>query len=174
MTNKEYEYKIQLAKDNLNIVIDWIKHSDNKIPLINIFQAGLLTFLINKTTDIVKIIKTVTFGWPQFILYFSTILFFYFLVLSIYQAFKALYPEIRTSEYSMFYFASIAHQGKEKFHKDFESADYEYTLKQFDDQIHKNSQIAFAKFENIRKSVGSLYISGIFWIIALVFISIIS
>lgn len=166
--------KISLALDNLKRLTDWIKHSDSKIALISVFQGALATFLINKTSDVIQIIKLNTFGWLQFILYFSIILFVFFLVKSIYQSFQALYPDIKTKEFSLFYFGSIAKQGKEKFNKDFKELDEEGTLNQLNSQIYVNSQIAFIKFENVQKSIKSLYSCTIFWFFSLVIIALLA
>ena len=172
MAENNLSVKVELATENLNRLIDWIKHSDNKIALINIFYAGLITFLINKTGDIVKIIKNNTFGWLQFILYFSIILFFFLLFKSVYKSFKALYPDIEMRDSSMFYFGSIAKQGKERFNKDFNELEDEEVLNQLNSQVYINSQIAFNKFECVRQSIKSLYACAIFWILILIFTAI--
>jgi len=173
MAENNLSVKVELATENLNRLIDWIKHSDNKIALINIFYAGLITFFINKTGDIAKIIKNNTFGWSQFALYFSIILFTFFLIKSVYKSFKSLYPDVESREPSMFYFGSIAKQGQNKFIKDFKELNNEEILNQLNNQVYINSQIVISKFENVKQAINSLYVSIVFWFISLLLITII-
>ncbi len=169
--NGEYINKLQLAQENLDRIIHWIQNSDSKATVINAFQVGLTVFLINKSPDIIKIIKNSPFGWFQFLLYFTIILFAFFLIKSVFECFSALYPNIEPKESSMFYFACIAKYGQQKFIKEFRELNDKETLDQINSQAYINSQIALKKFENVRKSIQSIYISGIFWIIVLVLTS---
>lgn len=165
--------KIELAQLNLSRITGWINNSDSKVAIISVFQVGLIAFLINHINSIVKIIAAKTFGWPQFFLYFSIILFSFFLIKSIFKSFKSIYPDIEIRETSMFYFGSIAKQGQNKFVKEFEELKDEEILKQINSQVYINSQIAFNKFKSVKQSIKNLYVSVIFWIFTLVLIPII-
>lgn len=173
MARNELFLKIEIAENNLERVINWIKHSDNKITVINVFQTGLTAFLINKISDITKIITLKTFGWPQFALYFSIILFIFFLINSVYKTFKSLYPDTESEETSMFYFGSIAKQEKNKFIKDLRELNDEEILSQLNSQVYINSRIAFNKFKNVKQAINNLYISIVFWVFSILLITII-
>ncbi len=164
--------KLTLAENNLQRVNYWISNSDAKIGIVLAFQGGLTAFLTTKTSDIKQIITTQSFDISHLILYISILIYGFLLIKSVFSAFKALYPDITTRELSVFYFGSIAQMGATKFKKQFKSLSEEEIINELSDQVCINSKIALDKFTYVKSSIKSLILSGIFWVIILILMSV--
>lgn len=159
--------KIELAENNLKRVNYWISNSDSKIGIILAFQAGITAFLTTKGIEIKKIITTQAFDALHFILYLILILFLFFLIKSIFHAFKSLYPNISNREQSLLFFGNIASMGINKFKREFSSLTQENAIEELNNQTFTNSQIAVAKFKNVQESIKSFLFGFISWFIVL-------
>ncbi|MBU3979270.1 hypothetical protein KJ980_06080 [Patescibacteria group bacterium] len=164
--------KISLAENNLQRINQWILHSDQKVGVALIFQAGLPAFLAtSKADDVKKIITSPIFDLVHFVLYVSLLLFVFFIFKGIFCSFKALYPDITVREASLFFFGSIANQGLNRFRREFSALTDVHAEEDINGQVFINSQIAVKKFSNVKESITCTLYSAIFWFVSIILIS---
>ncbi len=168
MTSLQRMKKIDLAEKSLDRISQWIITSDAKAGFILAFHAAFIAFLSTKSGDLKRIITMQPLSWYQFLVTFLFIVFAYLVIKSIYHAIKSLNPDIAVREASVFFFGSIAGMGITKFKKSFTSMSEEDVEEELNNQVFINSQIAVAKFTNVRSSINNLLLAFFAWVILLI------
>lgn len=166
--------RVVVAEKNLERVISWISNSDAKIAVVLAFQGGMIAFLSTKGKEIVDVLASYTRAPAYDLLLVSLISFVCFFSWSVYAAFQALYPDIKFREQSPFFFGSIASMGQIKYKQTMRSLTEETAEEEINDQVYINSEIATAKFNNVKISIKALLAASIFWLFILILLPIFS
>lgn len=152
--NKEDLWK---SFENINY---WIQNCDNKIMIIFGF-IGALGFFTDRRIFSVDFSQPEIFIWTNILLATSFILFY---ISSIYFLFNSIYPKINARYNSSLFFGNISKKSFKEFNNDISSSSYsiEEDLKK---QIHINSRIAIQKYNSFKKSLVSLGLSLLIYLI---------
>jgi hypothetical protein len=166
--------KIEANYKNLERVISWIESADIKASIILGFNGGLITILLQYIPNILNAIRCYS-TYKSLSLIIILAVFLIFFTLSIYNAFRVIFPDItpRKSKNKLFYFLTITGYPKEAFIKQMNTITDEKILKTLADQTYINATIASNKFKHARKGwgylIGSL-VSGLILIFSYLFI----
>jgi|GEM_PF-6823948 len=165
--------KIEANYKNLERVILWIENADLKANIILGFNGGLIAILLQYIPNILNAIRCYS-TYKSLSLIIILAVFLIFFTLSIYNAFRVIFPDItpRKSKNQLFYFLTIIGYSKETFMEQMCTITDEKILKTLADQTYINATIASNKFRHIRKGwkclIGSL-ISGLILIFSYLF-----
>ena len=138
----------------------WIQNCDNKVMIILGF-IGALGFFINKQIFMVDFKQLEIIIWINVLLVSFFIIFY---ISSIYFLFKSINPKVNVKYNSLLFFGNIAEKNFKKFNEEISNKSYslEDDLKK---QIYINSKIVTKKYTSFKKSLLSLGISLLLYLI---------
>jgi len=160
--------RINANYKNLERIINWIQNADYKASIILLFNGGIIAILADKLSNLLKFILSANLILMHIYLILIFVFFILFL-LSIYNAFKVLLPDVKSrSKYKLFFFMSICDLSKEEFTEKMKLLSDDEIIENLSEQSYITSEIAKTKFYHLGKSWKFLAISFIFLIILLI------
>ena len=111
---------------------------------------------------------------PSFSLYLIFCVYAVMVGMSVYFAFKVIYPDIKEKIPSLFFFGTVAEMELNSFMKKMKELNQESIEEELINQTYINSKIASTKFTNLKHSVKYLFLSLAFWALSLIFIFLLS
>jgi len=149
---------IDLAKKNLDNMLDWIGRFDNKSSVIMGLNLGMLGMLVSFAPEFNN--------WTNF-MWGSTLLTLLALGLCFICIYSSNFPRTKGPEVSLFYFGSINKMECDEFQQQFTSRTEDQHLEDLLGQVHRNAQIITIKFEHLKGAYLMLIIGVIPWALTL-------
>lgn len=164
------ERRIEASYRNLDRTINWIQNADNKALIILGFQGALLAGLGAAASSVIDIARSNLSSWSLGAFICLLIAFAISFALCLYKATKAMFPDTKERNDSVFYFGSITSMGYAAFEKRMTILDSDKIQEELNKQTHANAEIAVKKFDNLKLAMRWLVREAAFLLIAMTII----
>lgn len=167
MSDDVVSARIAAQTQNLERINSWINNADAKVGAVLAFDVALLAYLGTLAGKVKAIANDEALSWEPIILYVALSLYGISLASALYFALRALFPDIRARAPSPFFFGSISRMDHQQFADQAKSLSPQGIEDALIEQVHTNSTIATAKFENLRIATYMSLAGLIFWVVSI-------
>jgi hypothetical protein len=156
--NSQLITTIERAEEELSRVLEWIRSGDSRLRFVlplAITMLGVISALIPSPSSW-TLLGGISASFAVFFLGLSVV----------FCAFSS-FPRTSGPLGSMIYFGGIITRDLKQFDSEFRSMTNEQYLTDLLNQIHRNAQIAQAKFTWLQRSIACLFFSLVPWVVGL-------
>jgi len=156
--NIQLNITIERAEAELSRILEWIRSADSRLRFVlplSIAMLGVISALIPSPSSW-TLLGGISASFAVFFLGLSVV----------FCAFSS-FPRTSGPLGSLVYFGGITTRDLAQFDRDFRDMTNEQYLTDLLNQIHRNSQIAQAKFTWLQRSIACLFFSLVPWIVGL-------